>query len=62
MTIDQERVLCYLKKIGEILCETLVLIGISIYVYGEKLYRLFVPRSLKSLEGEIILVSLKQGL
>lgn len=51
-----DKVLAVLKVIGEIL---LVLLY-GIYCYANLLFRVFVPGQKKSLDGEIMLVSLRK--
>jgi all-trans-retinol dehydrogenase (NAD+) len=46
-----------LRAIGSVFVQTISLVLFSIYVYTEKLFRLFIPRTQKSLDGEIILIT-----
>jgi hypothetical protein len=54
--MDSQLILEKLRKTGLFLLELLKILGLLVYIYAEKLLRVFVPRPLKSLEGEVILV------
>jgi len=54
---NSDAIVQHLKRTGLALWELLTIFGLAVVVYAEKLFRLVVPRPLKSLEGEVILLT-----
>ena len=50
------------KQLVEIVFELISLLVYIVYLYSAKLFRVFVSRPLKSLDGEVILVSNQSSL